>query len=301
LPMLAANAEKTATLLPSLPPLEHMLETQTYTPYSPYSPVDSLTLYPDVAASIEDILPRMSNTLKAEFKEDVSIPQNTPLVAQTRFLKAWKMRNNGAVAWPKTTVIKHVGGSGSAHMFDASLTGVGEGDGPEFPVGVVQPGESVNVTAHLQAPAEPGQYCSYWRLNDGAGDFIGPRVVCQIVVQAADETSSLASSSVIFPVLTQTVASSMPASMYQSDIDDLDVDTPAPFREPASLNVTTVLDDDFMTQEAYPAVLEDEFMTQAVAHHPAPKRETGDSDSDSDSDSDTSSFEIIDESDEDDA
>jgi hypothetical protein len=137
-----------------------------------------------------------ASMLNSCFIEDVNVPDGTVLVPQAQFLKIWKMSNNGSIAWPESTVLHYVGGQ---RMFNDALIKCGEE--PKIFVGSVEVGKTVCISADLQAPSEPGKYVSFWRLTDNEGNRFGHKVWCDITVEVVDQSSSMSSSSMIFPVL----------------------------------------------------------------------------------------------------
>ncbi|CAG8656232.1 7940_t:CDS:10, partial [Funneliformis mosseae] len=184
--------------------------------------------------------------LNSCFIEDVNIPDGTVLVPQAQFLKIWKMSNNGGVTWPESTVLQFVGGQ---RMFNDSLVKNGEeGTAPYIPVGAVEVGKTLDISADLQAPSEPGKYVSFWRLTDKDGNRFGHRVWCDIDVEAVDQSTNMSASSMIFPVLnydqqsvsaksndTSVPLSSIPATLVSSEILRLENDDDSLFRDPVSL------------------------------------------------------------------
>ncbi|PKY49567.1 hypothetical protein RhiirA4_248099 [Rhizophagus irregularis] len=56
--------------------------------------------------------------LNARFIEDVNVPDGTILSPQTKFLKIWKMSNNGSITWPESTALHFSGGE---RMFNNDL------------------------------------------------------------------------------------------------------------------------------------------------------------------------------------
>jgi len=137
-----------------------------------------------------------ASMLNSCFIEDVNVPDGTVLVPQAQFLKIWKMSNNGSIAWPESTVLQYVGGQ---RMFNDAL--IKSGEEPKISVGSVEVGKTVCISADLQAPSEPGKYVSFWRLTDSEGNRFGHKVWCDITVEVVDQSSSMSSSSMIFPVL----------------------------------------------------------------------------------------------------
>ncbi|RUS28497.1 hypothetical protein BC938DRAFT_481815 [Jimgerdemannia flammicorona] len=145
---------------------------------------------PSVASSV-----RNGSILYARFVEDVNIPDGAVMQPQARFLKIWKMLNNGEEEWPQGTQLSFCGGD---RMFSEAW--INTSDEYSFAVPATQPGKEVFITADLQAPADPGHYVSYWRLVAPDGSRFGHRVWCDIVVEQEDVASSV-SSSMIFPTI----------------------------------------------------------------------------------------------------
>jgi hypothetical protein len=67
------------------------------------------------------------------------------------------MKNKGTVAWPASTVLQFRDGH---KMFNESLKATDDKLRPQCPVGAIEPGQICEVSADLQAPAEPGKYVS---------------------------------------------------------------------------------------------------------------------------------------------
>jgi hypothetical protein len=107
--------------------------------------------------------------LDARFQRDVTIPDNTVLAPNAPFVKTWLIQNTGTCAWDSGTVAVFTGG---ARMAGASPT----------PVGVVQPGASINLTINFVSPGSPGTYRSSWRLEAGNGVVFGQAFYVQIVI-----------------------------------------------------------------------------------------------------------------------
>ncbi|CAB4385673.1 unnamed protein product [Rhizophagus irregularis] len=59
-----------------------------------------------------------ASMLNARFIEDVNVPDGTILSPQTKFLKIWKMSNNGSITWPESTALHFAGGE---RMFNNDL------------------------------------------------------------------------------------------------------------------------------------------------------------------------------------
>ncbi|CAG8481049.1 10357_t:CDS:10 [Ambispora leptoticha] len=250
-----------------LPPSPIFYRTQSSSSSSlssrPTKEVEKTEKVPELEKAVE---PKANLALRASFIEDVNVPDGTVLPSQAQFLKIWKMTNDGDVTWPATTALQFVGGQ---EMFnEAHLKSEQKQNVPQFKVGPLEPNKTVCITADLQAPAEPGRYVSYWRLTDGlgVGNRFGHRVWCDIIVEAADQQSSM-SSSMIFPILTydqqsisidqlsvsesttQSVPASIQTSVRTSDVERLVEADEDPFQDPA---------DDFIVVDKYEKYFEAE-------------------------------------------
>ena len=112
--------------------------------------------------------------LKAGFVTDVTVPDNTVFEKEEQFTKTWRMRNSGTAAWPAETMLVFESGE---QMTDVS----------EVKIGAVEPGEDVDISVDMVAPAEDGTYKSTWRIQAGATPIDGGSIytVIRIGEQAA--------------------------------------------------------------------------------------------------------------------
>ncbi|EFJ05566.1 hypothetical protein SELMODRAFT_236729 [Selaginella moellendorffii] len=104
---------------------------------------------------------------------DVSIPDGTEVSPHTRFVKIWRLRNSGKVAWAPDTRLVRVGGDEMGTVSAVSLQTEGAS---------VLPDAEVEVAVDLVAPARAGRYASYWRLVTPYGVKFGHRVWALIQV-----------------------------------------------------------------------------------------------------------------------
>ncbi|HTP00158.1 MAG TPA: NBR1-Ig-like domain-containing protein [Anaerolineales bacterium] len=98
---------------------------------------------------------------RAQFIADVTVPDGTKFLPGTAFLKTWRLKNIGTCTW--TTSYRMV--------FD---TGEKMG-GPDF-VNLPQnaaPGQTVDVSVNLVAPATAGSYRGYWKFQNADGIRFG--------------------------------------------------------------------------------------------------------------------------------
>ncbi len=106
--------------------------------------------------------PKTANCLdRAAFIGDVTIPDNTTVVAGTSFVKTWRLRNDGTCIWGQGYSLVFVEGerlSGSATV----------------PLGgETRPGNTVDVSVNMTAPAIAGRYRSAWKLLSASGIAFG--------------------------------------------------------------------------------------------------------------------------------
>ncbi|KAF8310386.1 hypothetical protein DL93DRAFT_2046835, partial [Clavulina sp. PMI_390] len=113
------------------------------------------------------------------FVADNSIDDGHLFPAGAEFVKSWRVKNDGLIAWPENTVLSFMGGN----RFAPSETENGRRLCLfDYPVGRVEPGESVDVEADMKAPGE-GRWVSYWRLREGVdGNIFGDQLWCEYVV-----------------------------------------------------------------------------------------------------------------------
>jgi hypothetical protein len=137
----------TLIVLPTLPALETATE---QTPLqASATPQPSATLRP------------ITRCDQAAFVRDVTIPDNTSLGSNASFTKTWRVQNTGTCTW--TSAYRLVFTSG-AQMGGAAAVALPR---------AVAPGESVDISVNLTAPASTGTYRGNWMLRNGAGNLFG--------------------------------------------------------------------------------------------------------------------------------
>ncbi|HLF72907.1 MAG TPA: NBR1-Ig-like domain-containing protein [Anaerolineales bacterium] len=95
---------------------------------------------------------------QAQFIRDVTIPDGTTYAPGTSFTKTWRLKNTGTCVWSGYSLVFDSGDS----MNGASPT----------PIGAVNPGQEVDISITLTAPATPGSYRGYWRIRNASGVLI---------------------------------------------------------------------------------------------------------------------------------
>jgi hypothetical protein len=120
------------------------------------------------------------------FIQDVSIPDGTIFLPGQTFTKTWRLKNLGICTW--TTSYQLIFDSGDVL------------DGPvsQSLIGSVAPGQSVDLTVSLKAPANAGAYRGYWKLRNAAGVLIP-------VANGYQGTSFFVDIKVVLPTATPTL------------------------------------------------------------------------------------------------
>jgi len=92
-----------------------------------------------------------------DFVTDVTIPDGTVLNPNESFTKTWRLKNSGTCSWtPSYAVVFSHGDSMNGPTTQALA-------------GNVNPGQTMDISVNLKAPASPGDYTGYWKLRNAAG------------------------------------------------------------------------------------------------------------------------------------
>lgn len=95
---------------------------------------------------------------QAQFVRDVTIPDGTVFAPGATFTKTWRIRNAGTCTW-----------SGYSLVFDSGDSMAGTSPSP---IGTVSPGQEVDLSVNLTAPASTGSYRGHWRIRNSSGVLI---------------------------------------------------------------------------------------------------------------------------------
>jgi hypothetical protein len=99
---------------------------------------------------------------RATFVQDVTIPDDTEVPVGNNFVKTWRLRNSGTCTWTSSYALVFVRGD--------SLGGPAA---VQFTTGTVSPGQSIDISVSLIAPATTGTYQGYWKLRNANGIVFG--------------------------------------------------------------------------------------------------------------------------------
>ncbi|ORZ16857.1 hypothetical protein BCR42DRAFT_413335 [Absidia repens] len=121
--------------------------------------------------------------LSAVFVDDVNLPDGSEIQPSQRFLKVWKIKNNGRVRWPTGSTLIFSGGD-ILRPYPAQYQQSGV-------VPAISPGEETRIAIELSAPDAPGRHVGYFRLSSPEGIRFGDRLWCDIVVASLPNTCSM--------------------------------------------------------------------------------------------------------------
>jgi hypothetical protein len=97
----------------------------------------------------------------ARFISDVTIPDNSRISPGVRFIKTWRLQNNGTCTWTSDYELVFMEGD---RMSGPSAVSLGT---------TVDPGESVDISVSLTAPGTVGEYRGYWALRNTSNRIFG--------------------------------------------------------------------------------------------------------------------------------
>jgi len=95
------------------------------------------------------------------FIKDVSIPDGTKLFSSDTFTKIWRLKNRGTCTWTPDYMLVFTSGDQLGNTTAVRLPGY------------VAPGQTVDVSVTLTAPAKRGHYVGYWMLRNPSGVLFG--------------------------------------------------------------------------------------------------------------------------------
>ena len=154
---------------------------------------------------------------EAAFVADVTIPDGTQFFPGTQFTKTWKLSNAGTCTW--NTAYQVVFSSGS--QMDAEAA---------YPLTFnVAPGQVVDISIDMTAPAEDGEYTGNWVFKNANGQAFGlGKNVAPFYVQI-EASSTLAS---LTPSHTPTVTGTPPTATPSPTPGSTETPTPGPTDTP---------------------------------------------------------------------
>ena len=132
--------------------------TPTLPPPPPQATNTAVILPPLPVATNTPVIPPTAVCDQGQFVKDVSIPDGTNFAPGETFTKTWRIQNAGTCTW-----------SGYSLVFDSG--DAMNGTSP-ISIGTVGPGQEVDLSVTLTAPATNGAYRGYWRIRNTSGILI---------------------------------------------------------------------------------------------------------------------------------
>ncbi len=102
------------------------------------------------------------------FIRDVTVLDDTVMIAGDSFTKTWLVENSGDVTWGSGYKIVNIGGE--------AMTAV-----TSHPIPAARPGDQVEISVTLTVPQAPGTHFSDWRLQDDKGSLFGDIIYTRII------------------------------------------------------------------------------------------------------------------------
>ena len=132
-------------------------------PTTPPAPSPTATWTPIPTAAIPPTALPTATVMSCDSAGFVSetVPDDTSFAPNTAFTKTWRLKNTGTCSW--TTSYALVFDSGDA-MGAPAATGL---------TGVVNPGQTVDLSVNLTSPSAPGTYRGNFKLRNAAGVLFG--------------------------------------------------------------------------------------------------------------------------------
>jgi len=157
---------------------------------------------------VPDVTEEGGCTLNASYVADLTVPDDTVLQPGVAFTKSWRIRNSGTCDWGPGFQLVFVEGSQLGAAASVAI--------PATPSGA-----TVDVTAQMMSPTEPGTYKSRWRLQSDQGQAFGSTIYVLIVVpEPVTPTSTSGPTPTVTPTPAVVTATAPP---YYPDLDIADV------------------------------------------------------------------------------
>ncbi|MDH5506840.1 MAG: NBR1-Ig-like domain-containing protein [Anaerolineae bacterium] len=110
----------------------------------------------------------------AGFVEDVTVPDGTPFAPGATFTKTWRLINQGSCSWTSEYDLVFDSGNRMEGPVSQQLT-----------TKTIGPGETLDVSVKLTAPATPGSHTGYWALRNANDVVFGAVFYVEIKVLGA--------------------------------------------------------------------------------------------------------------------
>ena len=120
-------------------------------------------------------LPTQASCDNMAFVDDVTIPDNSPVAPGSKFVKTWKVRNNGQCTWSTSYRLIYGWAANWTEIVQSPPAGVALTKS-------VEPGAEYDVSVTLTAPVKSGVYLAAFRLQNDKGYNFGTILFVQFQV-----------------------------------------------------------------------------------------------------------------------
>lgn len=162
---LVAKLTQIAMVTPTpLPPTSTpVTPTSTNTPLTPTvtASVTATMVLPTLTSVPPTAAPTQPGCYQMTFVQDVTVPDGAVFAANEAFIKTWRLKNTGSCTW--TTDFELIFSGGDAMSGPASQPIASN----------VLPGQVVDISVNLRAPASAGDYTGEWKLRGPTGVVFG--------------------------------------------------------------------------------------------------------------------------------
>jgi hypothetical protein len=192
---------QTVEAFPTDTPEPTVTETPTPMPTETPTPTATATETPTststISVAVSGAATQANLCDNAVFVSDVTIPDGTVLVSGTAFTKTWRLKNSGTCTWSSDYALVFVNGNRMEGVSPQKLEGK-----------TVAPGQSVDISVNMIAPATAGSYKGYWQMQNASKVTFGQSVYVDIKVIVGSATVS--------PTATATRAANTPTPTVQA-------------------------------------------------------------------------------------
>lgn len=183
--MVNTSVAQTVEALPTDTPEPTATETATPTPTETPTPTATATATSTSTptGAVNVVVPGVATQANlcddAVFVSDVTIPDGTVFAPGTAFTKTWRLKNNGTCTWSSDYALAFVNGNRMEGVSPQTLAGK-----------TVAPGQSVDISVNMVAPATAGSYKGYWQMQNASKVVFGQSFYVDIKVVAGSATVS---------------------------------------------------------------------------------------------------------------
>lgn len=143
------------------PTLEPVVASPTVQVITPTPGIPTNTPLPPTATPVPVTPTAVIPCDAARFIKDVTVNDGTAFSPNQSFTKTWRLKNDGSCTWTADYSVVFVSGNAMSGPSSAKINAS------------VKPGETVDVSVNLAAPANTGDYTGNWALRNTSGAIFG--------------------------------------------------------------------------------------------------------------------------------